>query len=412
MARRENGTGNVYQRKSDGLWVGRIDAGFTPNGKRRRATVSAKTEAQAKRKLRELAARVNAGGGAGTDSRMTVKRYAEKWLEVKVTRLRPKAYNAAASPIRRWIVPTIGHRRLTELTPDHVRQLERAQRAAGRKGTTAHATYRTLMNMLRDAERDGYLIPRSVLVAAAPTMAPSDRQAIPVEDLQKILRAAESWPGGLRWLLALLYGWRQGESLGLVKESIDLGSGRFYVDWQLQALPYLNPKVKSAGFRLPDDFICRWLVDSWHLTLPKSKAGVRSASIPEPLRPFMVDAVKSVDNPFGLLFPSHQGRPRNDKQDRADWRELQELAGVAHPSGRPYHVHECRNVAASRLRQLGGDDQAVIALMGHSSIQTTRIYQTVTDADQAALVDAAYAGLLEIRESVTVQGEVVIGELT
>ena len=407
MARRENGTGNVYQRKGDGLWVGRIDAGFTPNGKRRRATVSAKTEAQAKRKLRELSARVNAGGGIGTDARMTVKRYAEKWLEVKVTRLRPKAYNAAASPIRRWIIPTVGHRRLTELTLDHVREVERAQRKAGRKGTTAAATQRTLLNMLRDAEKDGYLIPRSVLAADTPTTSPSDRMPIPVDELHKVLKTAASWPGGLRWLLALLYGWRQGEALGLVKDSIDLETNRFFVDWQLQALPYLDRTKKSAGFRVPDDFVTTWLVDSWHLTVPKSKAGVRSAAIPEPLRPLMKDAVTSVDNPFGLLFPSHQGRPRNDKQDRADWHELQAAAGVAHPSGRPYHVHECRNVAASRLRQLGGDDLAVKTLMGHASVQTTRIYQAVDDADQAALVDASYAGLLQIREGEVVEGAVV-----
>lgn len=395
MVRRENGTGNVYQR-ADGLWVGRIDAGFTAAGKRRRATVSAKTKAQAQRKLRDLIAKLNAGQSAGGDARMTVKRYAELWLAHKVTRLRPKAYNAAASPIRKWIVPTLGHRRISELTPTHLRELERVQRKAGRKGTTAAATQRVLLNMLRDAERDGHQVSRAVLAAEAPRTAPSDRQAIPLDDLRKILATAETWPGGVRWLLALLYGWRQGEVLGMTRDAIDFEAGLVWLDWQLQSLPYVDPRNKALGFRVPDDFEHQQLVAAWHLTRPKSRAGVRQAPIPELLRPQLEVVVDSIDNEYGLLFPSDEGRPRNDKQDRAEWRALQEAAGVSHPSGRPYHVHECRNVAASRLRQVGADDLAVTSLMGHTNIRTSRIYQTVDDAGQRAVIDASFQGLREI----------------
>jgi integrase len=392
MARRENGTGNVYQR-ADGLWIGRIDAGFTANGKRRRATVSAKTEAQAKRKLRELAQRLDAGGQVGADARMTVKRYAEEWLARKATRLRPKAYNAAASPMRRWIIPTIGHRRLTELTPAHVRAVERAQREAGRKGSTAAATQRVLMNMLTDAEREGYTIARSVLVAEKPTTLPSDRAAIPREDLRKVLDEAGKDPSGVRWLLAVLYGWRQGEVLGLTREAFDFDNGLVWLDWQLQALPYRDRANKRLGFRVPDDYESKRLVDSWHLVRPKSKAGRRSAPIPQELVEWLRAHVGAVDNRYGLLFPAPDGRPRNDKQDRREWWALQEAAGVAHPSGRPYHVHECRNVAASRLREVGADDLAVTALMGHTSINTSRLYMRVEDRGQRGAIEAAYSGL-------------------
>ena len=53
MTRRDYGAGSVYQRKSDGLWVGAITDGWTASGTRRRYTVTAKTEAQVKRKLRD-----------------------------------------------------------------------------------------------------------------------------------------------------------------------------------------------------------------------------------------------------------------------------------------------------------------------------------------------------------------------
>ena len=51
--RREYKTGSIYQRSSDGMWVGTLEAGFTKTGARRRIPVYGKTEAVVKRKLRD-----------------------------------------------------------------------------------------------------------------------------------------------------------------------------------------------------------------------------------------------------------------------------------------------------------------------------------------------------------------------
>lgn len=377
--------------KCKGRWYGTIEAGWTEQGTRRRITVSATNRTDALRRMQERRRQLDKGG-VSINPRKTVKQYAEEWLEAKVRTLRPKAFAAAASPIRKWIIPTIGHRRLSDLSPAHVRELERVQREAGLKGATAAATQRTLINMLKSAEEDGYLIPRAVLVAKKPATAHSDRLPIPPEDLAKVLEQASMHPNGLRWLLALLYGWRQGEVLGLTRDSFDFDRGIVFLDWQLQQVPYVDRSDKRRGFRVPDEYNARRLVDSWHLVAPKSKAGVRTAPIPAELMGPLREAVGAISNPYGLLFPDGD-RPRNDKTDRAEWWALQEAAGVAHPNGRPYHVHECRNVAASRLRLSGADDLAVTALMGHTSISTTRLYQRVDDAGQRAAIEASFAGL-------------------
>src|SRR5574338_267685 len=71
--RRPHGTGSLTQRK-DGLWIARVDAGWTPQGTRRRLTASSKSKAEAARKLKELQRRVAAGSIAPTAStRLTVK---------------------------------------------------------------------------------------------------------------------------------------------------------------------------------------------------------------------------------------------------------------------------------------------------------------------------------------------------
>ena len=51
--RRQYRTGSLYRRKSDGRWLGVIEAGFHKDGTRRRITVSAKTEPAAKQKLKD-----------------------------------------------------------------------------------------------------------------------------------------------------------------------------------------------------------------------------------------------------------------------------------------------------------------------------------------------------------------------
>lgn len=408
MARRENGTGNVYQRK-DGLWVARVEAGYTRNGTRRRVTVSAKTEAQCKRKLRDLIKKLDSGAAVGPEARINLKAYAEQWLEKKRAKLSPKGYNAAASPIRKWIIPTIGHRRVSDLTATDVRALEKAQRDAGLKGSTAAATQRTLVNLLNDAVRDGLQVKPAVLKAEKPAVSSSDRQPLPMEHVTAILQEAEKSDGGLRWLLAVVYGWRQNEVLGMTTESLDLANGRVWLDWQLQALPYNVPRDRASGFRVPDEHESVHLADAWHLVRPKTTKGRRWA----PVTPALADALARQAQgagEYGLLFAHPDGRPINDKQDREAWRGLQRKATatlqeraqvqgvrplpvVAHPSGRPWHVHECRNVAASRLREIGADDLAITSLMGHTKISTTRIYQRVTDQGQTSAIAAMAAGL-------------------
>src|SRR3954470_12411173 len=120
--------GEPYQRK-DGIWVAAIEAGWTATGKRKRITVSAKTKAACARKLRDKAADVDRGM-VGTSARTTVKTWADQWLAIKERELRPKAYSAARSYVRIWIVPTIGRKRLTALSPPDVRAVTEAMRKA------------------------------------------------------------------------------------------------------------------------------------------------------------------------------------------------------------------------------------------------------------------------------------------
>lgn len=56
MQRREKGTGTVY-RRDNGTWVGRMNLGRGEDGKIKYKCVSGKSEAEVKRKIRELCRR-------------------------------------------------------------------------------------------------------------------------------------------------------------------------------------------------------------------------------------------------------------------------------------------------------------------------------------------------------------------
>lgn len=375
--RRDYRSGSVYQRTSDGRWVATIEAGWTETGARHRIVLTAKTETAVKRKRRDRVLAMERGE-VGTSTRETVKAWSEKYLEMRVRDLSPKGYRAAASPVRKWIVPTIGHRRLDQLTPADVRAVHEAKRSHNLDPGDVH---RVLMTMLRAAIRDGYQVPPSVLAVKPPKASKSDRTAMTVEEGVACLKVAATMDRGSRWLFTLIYGARMGECLGLTRDAVDLDAGSFgeaVIEWQLQALPYNVPRDRSSGFRLPDGYEVRHLVDSYHLVRPKSQRGWRVA----PFLPLMRDGMKRAlavapENPWGLVWPGPDGRPMNDKHDRAEWWALQKAAGVAHPSGRPYHVHECRNFAATMLLEADVDEHVVTALLGHSTVATSRRYMSV-----------------------------------
>jgi integrase len=373
--RREYGSGSVYYRKSDARWVGTIEAGWSRTGARRRVTVTGKTEAEAKRKLRDKRVQIEREGVASASSRTTVKAWAETWLADRATKDRPKTHTTDRGAVEAWIVPTIGHKRLEQLTPADVRAVTNALRTADKSTATAKRYHGVLMRMLKAAVQEGVNVPPRVLVVDPPAANVHDRRALPVADALAIMREAQALPHGSRWALALLTGMRQGECLGLTREA--LGDGFLTVSWQLQALPYRDKKNRAAGFLIPDGYETRHLEGRFHLVRPKSKAGWRVIPLIPPMREALARWLEiAPPSPRGLVYPDTDGRPRDLRSDTAEWQALQEAAGVEHPAGRPYHVHEARNTAATILLELEVPESVRIQIMGHSSIATTRGYET------------------------------------
>lgn len=398
-ARRQYGTGSVYQR-TDGRWVGRIEAGWSANGARRRIAVVAKTEAACKaaikvrmRKLEEEGAPV-----AGTSNRATVKSWADVWLERTKHGNRPKSWATDVSSTRKWVVPVIGHKRLDQLTPGDIRSVSVAIRKAGLTSSTARRAHVVMIKMLRDATLEGHPVPPRILLVEAPAASAHDRDAIPLPDALALLEAVAGRSDASRWAIGFLQGVRQGEALGLTWSSVDLAAGVIDVSWQLQAIPYAHGCGDPDGRRwpckrrfggdcpqrhllVPDGFEYRQLDGALCLVRPKTEKGKRVI----PLVPWMVQALadwkrRAPASPHDLVWPRPNGRPQTADGDAESWREMQDTAQVARvdgTEGRRYGIHEMRHSTATLLLESGVDPETVKSVMGHSSIVTSRGYMHV-----------------------------------
>lgn len=391
MSRRQYGEGSVYQRASDGLWVGTLEAGWNANGKRRRVTVSAKTKQQAQKKLRDRRLQIERDGLTDVSARTTVRSFADVWLEQQERHLRPNAFTATRSAVTRWIVPTIGHKRFDGLTPGDVRAVADAQRDAGRTSSTQLRTHSVLTSLLKGALAEGYPVPQRLLVVKPPARSVSDRKDMAVDEALAVLREASYLPHGSRYLFALLEAARQGESLGLTWDRVDFDRNTIDLSWQLQPLRYRVPRDRSSGFRVPDGYEHHQLEGALHLVRPKTNAGRRVIPMVGPVRDALLawrDDPRRPASPHDLVWPDLDGGPTYYKTDDAEWYGLQGAAEVGHPAGRYYTIHETRHTTVTLLLEAGVSPAVIIAIAGQSAWASAQAYAHVNQAPAREALDA------------------------
>jgi integrase len=223
MARKKqqgNGSGTVYARKNKYDKVtSYIGAYHTPDGKRR--TVSAKTKTKCREKLR--AAMSDADHGVVFDAgTLTVGQYLDTWLlNIKDT-VRQRTWERYEQLVRVHIKPALGNVKLKDLTRAHVKNLY------GTLNSPRHA-HITFHKALNDTVADN-LIPRNVSDGLK-LWKPRKTEINPLtpEQARDFLEAARGDRFYALYVLAIHYGLRQGELLGLKWADLDLDTNTLQV---------------------------------------------------------------------------------------------------------------------------------------------------------------------------------------
>ena len=140
--RRTKGAGSIIHRK-DGSWEFRREVGRDPaTGKRRYVSAKGRTKADARERFDAKVAEMERTGLLPGAKSPYLKDYAERWLEEYRLNVKPTTYRTRAGRIHACM-EVIGCIRLTELTPDHIRQCMRvlSKRLATRRNSRSSSPW-------------------------------------------------------------------------------------------------------------------------------------------------------------------------------------------------------------------------------------------------------------------------------
>jgi integrase len=160
--RRGRGEGSIVQR-ADGRWMGRVDLGWR-EGKRRTKAVYGRTRRAVADRMAAIV-RAAQEGILVEDERQSTGQFMARWLtDVARSRVRPLTYRSYENAVSRYIVPHLGHRRLAQLTPEHVQAwlstLERAGATAARRAYV-RVVLRNALNLAATEPHAGHSWPHS-----------------------------------------------------------------------------------------------------------------------------------------------------------------------------------------------------------------------------------------------------------
>lgn len=336
-ARRVKGEGSVYQRESDGRWVGVVDLGWV-GGKRVRKTVTAPTLKELRPKFKALKQQIDSGV---LPDEATVEQWMKHWMEtVASEKNRPSTLRSYQSYIDNWIVPHLGKYRLDRLRPDHIRTLYAVMKADGRPDATRRQAHAILRRALSVAEKDGKIASNPATKVDAPSVGQGSHGKFTLVEARQILaHMDDEGVRASRWVCALLAGLRQGEALGLMWEDVDLDRERILIRQAAQ-------RIKGQGIQIVG---------------LKSKASHRLVPMVPPVR----EALKRETDRTGFVWGG--ARPIDPRRDWQSWVDLLDLAGVPR---RP--LHAARATCGSLLLEAGVPDKIIAEILGHSNVKVTQ----------------------------------------
>lgn len=377
--RQSNGEGHVYQRPN-GTWAGTVRLGYKPDGTPHRPMVYAKTEAEARRKLRRIIADHEKGIPVQTRKR-TVREFLAEWQADLAATWAPKTAKTNRYQCETYLIPHLGKLTLDKLTQRDVQRMLDAMIAAGKSPRTARQAREVLRNALSEAERRDLLTRNVAKLARPPKERKREKRALSPAQVRTLFDAVR----GTRWeslfVITATLGLRQGEVLGLRWQDVDLDAGRLTLRYQLQDV---TPDDARAS-------IVR-LTPKWALVDLKTDYAARTLFLPAPA----LDALKRHRvaqlqerllaggrwHDLDLIHASTIGTP----VDPANLRKLhyQTLQNAGLPR---ITFHELRHTASTVLKDLDLPAATAQSILGHSDVHTTLQVYTHTNAD--ALKDAA-----------------------
>jgi integrase len=362
--RRGHNEGSIYQRASDGKWVGSVNLGWE-GGTRRRKVVYGKTRTEVSQKVTRLLS--DQGRGLPIQSaETTVAAFLETWMQEIVipsrTQGTAKFYQ---SMINRHLVPALGKHKLTSLSQQHIQTMMNRMQSEGLSPALARQARSVLRAALNQAMRWDLVSRNVAALTSPPKVDRFEGYAVSADQVRAIMAAVEP-DDRLRPLYAIAtsIGLRKGELLGLCWVDVDLGSALLHVRNQLKIIdgqPALT-RLKTASSRR-DVPLAPAVV---HLLRQHRRREIAVA----------LEHGRQWDE-AGYVFAWPDGSPVSISYLDKHWYKVRRRAGL--PSN--VRFHDLRHGALTMLASRGTSPRSLMGIAGHSQIATTMQIYTHVDAE-------------------------------
>lgn len=367
-ARRGHGEGSVYQ-LPDGRWVTAVSLGYV-GGKRKRKVLYGKTRKEVVEKLKKLERDIDAGLQA-TDERQTVEQFVTHWLsDVVAQRVRPKTLHSYKQVTRLHVVPLLGSKRLTKLTPQDIQAVLSQKREEGLSPRTV-AYIRAVISMMLEQALKWGLVSRNVAKLVSPPKGKGATfQPLSFAQSKHLLESIKGERFEAIYQVALLLGLRRGEVLGLKWEDVDL---------ERRTLSIRRAVTEISG--------------TIHISEPKTATSRRVLPLPEILavalraRRAEQEAewalVGKPEKEEGYLFATRNGTPYHPRNMVRAFHTLLKRAGLPR-----VRFHDLRHSCASFLAAANVPPRVAMEILGHSDIRLTmELYSHVFDESKREVAD-------------------------
>lgn len=351
-SRQKNGTGHTYKYRNG--WRCAIQF----QGRTITATGSTKTEAQLRAKAKAEAIRPLNYGKDRTARNLKVGPFLLDWLEHEhKSEIVFTTYKRYKGLLTVHVVPLIGGISLAKLDKRHINSMLKAMKAAGQSDRSRQQARAVLSKGLAAAVDEDLIAHNPVRDTKRIVVKKHIIDPLTSEEVSKVFKAAKDSASLLRWRIALLYGLRQGECLGLRWQDINFDNATMSIRVQIQNTESgrdftdLKTELSRRDLYLDEKTLVLLAKHRDELGLLKSSVG-------------------SSWREHDLVFPNKRGVPKQSSWDSKLWHRALTEAGVT-----DRRLHDARHTSATLLFEEKTDIEVIRRVLGHSDIGlTSRTY--------------------------------------
>ncbi len=365
--KREHGQGTIYLRK-DGRWYGAVQNGYNENGKPKMITVYGKTEAEAKRKLKEKIKLINSNGlilQNNTIKNITVEEYCSNWLKnVKVNELKPSSYDRKETTLSKQIYPLIGMLQLSQLSIDDVQGMVNQLKKDELSYSSIKKAYEAINECCKyaiirgDLQKNpcaGVSLPKNLKHQDGDIKFYTEKQIelLLKQSTIKYNNGKNKYRLGYGVQFLLYTGLRIGEALALTWEDVDFQNKTIKI----------NKNLKQVKNRDNNE------QNKYKIVIQDSTKTSSSSRI-VPLNNKAIAAlnyIKEITGQYKYIFSTKTGQNVSARTIDRMFRKIQENCEFTDI----YGVHTLRHTFASLLFKKGVDVKTVSEILGHKEVSVT-----------------------------------------